>query len=130
MNAFHWIAGEWTGTPAVDSIDSATGLAIGRFTTTASLKPTPPLPQPDTQETVTVLVQIGKRVEKLPIGSIPYRADRTAFHTAGATASLRPSFARSNWPLRMRCVNSIPEIVIAALLNRLNPSITFVLDSM
>jgi betaine-aldehyde dehydrogenase len=32
MNAFHWIAGEWTGTPAVDSIDPATGLAIGRFT--------------------------------------------------------------------------------------------------
>ncbi|MGF6602729.1 hypothetical protein P3T23_007481 [Paraburkholderia sp. GAS448] len=42
MNAFHWIAGEWTGTPAVDSIDPATGLAIGRFTTAASLKPTPP----------------------------------------------------------------------------------------
>ncbi|MCX4172933.1 MULTISPECIES: hypothetical protein [Paraburkholderia] len=96
MNAFHWIAGEWTGTPAVDSIDPATGLAIGRFTTTASLKPTPPLPQPDTQETVTVLVQIGKRVEKFHIDRIPYRENRNAFHTAGSAASLRPSFASSN----------------------------------
>jgi hypothetical protein len=50
------------------------------------------------------------------MGRIPYLTDRTAFHTAGATASLRPSFARSNCPLRMRCVNSIPEIVVAALL--------------
>jgi hypothetical protein len=30
----------------------------------------------------------------------------------------------------MRCVNSMPEIVVAALLNRLNPSITLVLDLM
>ena len=33
-------------------------------------------------------------------------------------------------PLRMRCINSMPEIVVAALLNRLNPSITLVLDLM
>jgi hypothetical protein len=64
-----------------------------------------------------VLVQIGKRVEKFPIGRIPYRVKRTAFHTAGAAASLRPSLARSNCPLRMRCVNLIPEIVVEALLN-------------
>lgn len=76
------------------------------------------------------MVQIGKRVEKWPIGRITYRVDRTAFHTAGAVASLRLSSVRSNWPLRMRCVNSIPDIVVAALLNRLNPSITFVLDLM
>ncbi|MGF6265984.1 betaine-aldehyde dehydrogenase [Paraburkholderia youngii] len=31
MNARHWIAGEWTGTPNIDSIDPATGEAIGRF---------------------------------------------------------------------------------------------------
>ncbi|MBB5509091.1 aldehyde dehydrogenase family protein [Paraburkholderia atlantica] len=31
MNARHWIAGEWTGTPNIDSIDPATGDAIGRF---------------------------------------------------------------------------------------------------
>lgn len=31
MNARHWIAGEWTGTPDIDSIDPATGEAIGRF---------------------------------------------------------------------------------------------------
>jgi putative transposase len=37
---------------------------------------------------------------------------------------------RSNWLLRMRYVNSMPEIVVAALLNRLRPSITFVLDLM
>ncbi|MDB5780935.1 MAG: hypothetical protein JWQ50_850 [Caballeronia mineralivorans] len=30
----------------------------------------------------------------------------------------------------MRCINSMPEIVVAALLNRLKPSITFVLDLM
>jgi hypothetical protein len=35
---------------------------------------------------------------------------------------------RSNCHLRMRCINSVPEIVGAALLNRLNPIITFVLD--
>jgi hypothetical protein len=75
-------------------------------------------------------VQIGKEVEKFPIERITYRVDRTAFHTAGAVASLRPSSVRSNWPLRMRCVNSIPEIVVAALLNRFNPGIAFVLDLM
>ncbi|RZF26370.1 aldehyde dehydrogenase family protein [Paraburkholderia sp. UYCP14C] len=31
MNARHWIAGEWTGTPNLDSIDPATGEPIGRF---------------------------------------------------------------------------------------------------
>jgi hypothetical protein len=32
--------------------------------------------------------------------------------------------------LRIRSVSSMPEIVVAALLNRLKPSITFVLDLM
>jgi hypothetical protein len=32
--------------------------------------------------------------------------------------------------LRIRCINSIPEIVVAALLNRLKPTIAFVLDLM
>jgi len=31
MNARHWIAGEWTGTPTLDSIDPATGEAIGQY---------------------------------------------------------------------------------------------------
>ncbi|MGF6505491.1 aldehyde dehydrogenase family protein [Paraburkholderia sp. 32] len=31
MNASRWIAGEWTGTPTLDSIDPATGEAIDRF---------------------------------------------------------------------------------------------------
>jgi len=38
--------------------------------------------------------------------------------------------ARLDYSLRMRCINSIPAIVVAALLNRLKPSITFVLDLM
>jgi len=33
-------------------------------------------------------------------------------------------------PLRMRCLNSIPALVVAALLNRLKSSITFVLALM
>ncbi|MBR8003121.1 aldehyde dehydrogenase family protein [Burkholderia vietnamiensis] len=31
MNARHWIAGEWTGMPNIDSIDPATGEAVGQF---------------------------------------------------------------------------------------------------
>ncbi len=31
MNAPHWIAGAWVGMPSVDSIDPATGEAIGQF---------------------------------------------------------------------------------------------------
>jgi transposase len=77
-----------------------------------------------------VPVQICKPVENFHIGRIPYRVNGTAFHTAGAAASLRPSFARLNWSLRMRCINSMPDTVVAALLNRLKPSITFVLDLM
>ena len=77
-----------------------------------------------------VLVQIGLPVKNYLIKRIPYRLNRTAFHMAGAAAYFRPSLARSNWPLRIRCVNSMPEIVIAALLNRLKPSIAFVLDLM
>lgn len=41
--------------------------------------------------------------------------------------SLNSRAPRSNCPLRMRCINSMPEIVVAALLNRLKPRITFVL---
>ena len=49
---------------------------------------------------------------------------------AGAAVSLSLRPEKSNCPFRMRCINSIPEIVVAALLNRLKPSITFVLDLM
>jgi betaine-aldehyde dehydrogenase len=31
MNAQQWIAGEWIGTPSIDSIDLATGDPLGRF---------------------------------------------------------------------------------------------------
>ena len=59
------------------------------------------------------MVQIGLPVKNYIIKRIPYRLDRKAFHMAGAAAYFRPSLARSNWPLRIRCVNSMPEIVIA-----------------
>jgi hypothetical protein len=48
----------------------------------------------------------------------------------GIAPSLRSSVARLNCLLRMRCINSIPEIVVAALLNRFKPSMTFVRDLM
>jgi hypothetical protein len=73
---------------------------------------------------------MGKPVEKFHIDRIPYRYDRIAFLAAGVATSLKPSFVRSNWPLRIRCTNSTPEIVVAALLDRLKSSITFVLDLM
>lgn len=38
----------------------------------------------------SALVQIGRQLERLPIGRIIYRIDRTAFHTAGAAS---PVFA-------------------------------------
>ncbi|MDR6203951.1 hypothetical protein QF025_002671 [Paraburkholderia graminis] len=76
------------------------------------------------------LVQIGGPDEIFVIERIANQADRTAFQAAGAVVSLRPSFARLNWPLRMRCINSMPERVIAAFLNRLKPSIAFVRDLM
>ncbi len=78
----------------------------------------------------TVLEQIGKSVENVLTCRISYQEDRTAFHTAGRAVSLRPILVRSNWPLRMRCINSMPETVAKAFLNRLKPSITFVLDLM
>jgi hypothetical protein len=56
------------------------------------------------------------------------RLNTTKFQTVGAVVSVTLGAERSNWPLRMRCVNSTPEIVVAAFLNRLKPSIAFVLD--
>ena len=56
------------------------------------------------------------------------RLNTTKFQTVGAVVSLTLGAERSNWPLRMRCVNWMPEILVAAFLNRLKPSIAFVLD--
>jgi hypothetical protein len=52
-----------------------------------------------------------------------YGAASTAFRTAGALRSLRNSLSRLNCPLWIRRNSSMPEIVIAAVLNHLNPSI-------
>src|SRR5260221_4340235 len=47
----------------------------------------------------------------------------TAFHTAGATRPWTPRRASPNCPLRMRCISSMPAIVIAAVAKPLKPSI-------
>ncbi len=54
--------------------------------------------------------------------------ERTAVQTAGAVVSLSRRRARPDCPVRMRCINSIPGVVFAALPKRLKPSMTFVLD--
>src|SRR5580658_6176676 len=46
-----------------------------------------------------------------------------AFHTAGASRPWTPRRPSPNCPLRMRCINSIPAIVIAAVAKPLKPSI-------
>ena len=76
------------------------------------------------------LVQIDRLAENFLYVWIPYRLNRTSFQTAGAVVSLSPGEERLNCPLRMRCISLMPEIVVAALLNRLKPSITFVRDLM
>jgi transposase-like protein len=73
----------------------------------------------------SVVVQIAQASAK-PCGcSSSQRAERTAVQTEGTAVSLRGSFIRLNWPLRMRCISSMPEMVVAAVLKRLKPSITF-----
>src|ERR1700747_3247411 len=47
----------------------------------------------------------------------------TAFHTAGASRSWTPRRPSPNCRSRMRCINSIPAIVIAAVAKPLKPSI-------
>ncbi|MEA3115162.1 MAG: hypothetical protein QOG58_4961, partial [Caballeronia sp.] len=72
------------------------------------------------------LVQIAVVAEEVNFDRIAYWAERTASQTVGVAVSSRSSVARLNWPLRMRWISSIPEIVVAALLNHLKPSMTFV----
>jgi hypothetical protein len=52
-----------------------------------------------------------------------YYAASTAFQMAGAALPLRRSLRRLNCPFRIRRASSIPAIVTAAVLNRLNPGI-------
>ena len=78
----------------------------------------------------SALVKIAEMVEEVGFDRMPHCDERTAFQTAGAVISLRRSCVRLNCPLRMRCINSTPATVIAAFLNCLKPSMTFVLDLM
>ena len=50
----------------------------------------------------------------------------------GGRAAMSSCARAERWicSLRMRCINLMPEIVIVALLNRLNPRIRFNLDLM
>jgi hypothetical protein len=52
-----------------------------------------------------------------------YGAPSTAFQTAGALRSVRHSLSSVNCPLWIRRNSSMPAMVIAGVLNHLNPSI-------
>ena len=77
-------------------------------------------------ESVKALVQMEVMVGEANFDRIAYSAGRAASQAVGVAVSLMPGVARLNWPLRMRWISSIPEIVVAAFLNRLNPSMAFV----
>lgn len=74
------------------------------------------------------LVQLTEILDDVYFCRIAYRAEITALHPVGVSVSLRSSGARLKRPLRMRYINSIPAIVVAALLNRFKRSMTFVQD--
>lgn len=59
-----------------------------------------------------------------------FQAERTAFQTVGIVMPLRRMSTRLNWPFRMRCISSMPEITTAAFRKRLKPSIALILDLM
>ena len=69
------------------------------------------------------LVQIDGASEKRPVGWSLHQVESTALQTAGAARPWTPRRPSANWPFRMRCSSSMPAIVIAAVLNRLKPSI-------
>jgi hypothetical protein len=71
----------------------------------------------------SVLVQINLGPSRASGSGGIYYAANAAFHTAGAVLSLRRNARRSNWPLWIRRSSSTPAMVIAAVLNHLNPSI-------
>jgi hypothetical protein len=75
-------------------------------------------------------VQIVDVAGKFDFDRMTYGTERSAFQTVGIAVFLKSSVERLNCPLRMRCINSMPEIVVAALLNRLRPGMTFVRDLM
>ena len=51
------------------------------------------------------------------------QALRTAVQISGAVFPATRSLPNTNWPFLMRCMSSMPAIVIDACQNRLNPSI-------
>src|ERR1035438_5823832 len=65
-----------------------------------------------------VLVQIAGTVARTPLCYVAFQVPSTAFQTAGTTRPRTPNHPSANWPLRMRCIISMPAIVIAAFLNR------------
>jgi hypothetical protein len=80
--------------------------------------------QPD--QVFSVLVQIDRKTRLANIAvrrCLRYRAASTAFQTAGALRSLTHSLPMLNCPLWIRRNSSMLAIVIAAVLDHLNPSI-------
>jgi hypothetical protein len=69
-----------------------------------------------------VLVQFKPGPARISWGSGICYAANAAFHMADAVLSLRRNERRSNWPLWIRRSSSTPAMVIAAVLNHLNPS--------
>lgn len=51
------------------------------------------------------------------------QAARTAFQASGAVLPVTLSLPNANWPYLIRCMSSMPTILIDARCNRLNPSI-------
>lgn len=58
------------------------------------------------------------------------QAPITAFQTAGAVRPCAPSRPSRNCPLRMRCISSIPAIVMTACRKSLKPNITAIRASL
>jgi len=54
--------------------------------------------------------------------SLADQAASTAVHISGAVLLSAGSLPNANWPFLIRCMSSIPAIVIDARRNRLNPS--------
>ena len=75
-------------------------------------------------------MQIAGGVEMSSINTDALFIEHDGIPEGGCSDILEFESAEVELPLRTRCINSMPEIVIAALLNRLKPSISFVLDLM
>ena len=74
------------------------------------------------------LVQIGGVAEMFFIDMDTLSIEKDNIPDGGRSDVIECESGEVELPLRMRCINSVSEIVVAALFNRLDPSITFVLD--